>query len=212
MNRLIAPLTAAFFFVTANALGLTVIDFRDSSFNPGDSSFFSTQLSIDGYVISLEVSATAGHIYWDSVDGYGVWGGENDEIDHNELLSLSFTPPSGVNLLIQQIQITDLFYESGDFESGYYALDGGIPTLFVQDNTSAPNGAYTIALTPTAFNQIVFSANPQASGHEFSVQGLTLAAGTIANPEPASIILLSSGLIGFAAWRWKQRTGKRQGA
>lgn len=189
-------------FFPSPALAISIIDFRNSSFNPGSTSLFNTNIHVDGILVSLQVTSSPYDIYWDNVDGYGVKMGEFDEIDSTEMLTLTLTAPRGTDLQLHEIFISDLFYEGNPkyYESGYYAVDGGTPTYFAQNDPSIlpspiSNGEYTISLSPMSFTSIDFLANLFESEHEYSVQGIKVSATAV--PEPSTMLLLGSGLLGL---------------
>lgn len=183
----------------------TYIDFTDSAFSGGNGlgSYQYIQPEPTGDVtITFEAVTSGSTLWWDSTDGFGIQGSagyEVDEIDSTEMLRISFSE----SVSLTQINITDLFMENSTTELGFYSINGGGGTLFgaTQANTPGNNGDLILSgLTATGVNNITFYA-PGFLGHEFSVAGIEV----IPNPEPGTLLLLGSGLIGFAILRNKFR-------
>ena len=186
-----------------------LIDFRtDSPFpgdDPGGDTFYSA--NIGTLTLTFTPLGTGTPIlFWDSVDGFGVGGGgyEADEIESPEALRISFSSPIYVN----SFGLTDFFYEGGYEEVGSWSLDNANWNSFSQtDHTKLPsptsNGEYTLWINSVVSD--IWLTAPGVTGafseqnHEFSVATVNVA------PEPATMLLIGSGLIGLAAFKRKFR-------
>ena len=194
------------------------VDFTDSTgWSPAPGTTSSTQKTVDGITITVSalVDGGAGTLYWDNTDGYGIRGGEEDEIDARneriERLRVNFSSPIAQ---LSRIDITDLFYEPTApqyFEYGYYKIDDGAWTIFVQDDmgklpSPTSNGEFSILTSYMNVSDIYFRAYiggdnlPNEYGpHEFSVGGIEIV------PEPGTYLMLGSLLIIVAMARKKKR-------
>ena len=128
-------------FALAAAFGLApfashaaTIDFRSSAFAGADyATGFST--TVGGVTTTLAPEPTGAKLYWDSTDGIGVrFDYEADEIEGVERLAVSFSTP----IQVTQIMLTDLFFESGYLETGWYQIDDGAQTWFSADASQLP--------------------------------------------------------------------------
>jgi hypothetical protein len=192
----------------AAALGLAplsssagTIDFRSGSFSGADQATSFTS-SAGGVTTTLTPEPTGAKLYWDSTDGIGVrWSYETDEIEGAERLAIQFSAP----LRVTGIMLTDLFYENGYLETGWYQPSGGAQTWFSADPgqvLGSTNGVKLLALDQVV-SSIRFGAPGlfQGQNHEFSVARLTYASTAV--PEPASGLLAGIGglIIGWAVRR-----------
>ena len=142
-------------------------------------------------------------LWWDSTDGFGVWGNgyEQDEVEQPEVLYVDFHQSVYVN----SFTISDLFLEGGYAEIGWWNQTGDFSSpanysTFQQFQPSV-NGLYTLTLN-AQISKIYFSAPGQSitgQNHEFSLAGVDIAP----VPIPGALWLLGSGLVGLAALRKK---------
>ena len=173
----------------------TMIDFRDSSWSVTNG--VTTSKTVDGTTITATPSGAA--LWQDSIDGIGiVFDYENDEIEGDEILQISFSSTTWLNT----IYIADLFIEGDPVrtETGFYSLDDGTTwTLFEAIQFTNTNGELTIDVGGVLLvnNSIWFRA--PGAGHEFAVQGLDVI------PEPATISLLGFGLISLSGAAVRRR-------
>ncbi len=185
------------------------INFLDSSWNPGSTQTFTRNLSYLGAGwtgVTLTVASVPTNLYWDSTDGYGVTGGENDEVDGQETLIFTFSQP----VYLQSLGITDLFYESTNhpyIEKGYYSVDLGAPQLFQAasgQHINVTNGVTSIDLGGQPGFAIAFTAfNTNGENHDYSVSAIN--ATLTQTPEPATLLLFGSALFGGTFFRRRRR-------
>ncbi|NBC33281.1 MAG: PEP-CTERM sorting domain-containing protein [Alphaproteobacteria bacterium] len=87
--------------------------------------------------LSTRVTVAAGadtRLYWDDTDGFGILGGENDEIDGSEQLTISFQ--QGTPFALSGIALTDLFMPTDGGPRGEEAL----VQFFFNDEEVGPAG------------------------------------------------------------------------
>lgn len=173
------------------------IDFRDGSIwgGGGSPSYTSGSITVD---------ANGGLLYRDNTDGYGIRGGEWDEIDREELLTVWFAGgffdnPSN---WLTGVLLTDLFPtpDGGpNGESGWVTLFDGfgavIEEFFVNAINYVANGEFYLDFGAAyAPDHIVFTAfvDPERgyTGSEYSVAGFTTAV-----PEPGTLALFGASLL-----------------
>ena len=157
------------------------------------------------------VTATpiGGKLFQDSIDGLGVRGGENDEINVGE--SLTFTISGGMNMT--GVWITDLFAwavpEPGENfranEFGYLILNGTTRFDFVAvdqySGSGGSNGNFFVDFGTTfRADSIQFFAGNNDPLNEYSVAGFE--GGQV--PIPGAVWLLGSGLLGLIGVRRKK--------
>ena len=184
------------------------VDFRDSAVWGGQGS---GSFTADG----VTVSANGDSLYRDNVDGYGILGGERDEIDRDETLSVLFDAAfyAGADNWLTGVLLTDLFpsNDGGNAgESGWVRLyDGGdalIQQFFFTATSFHPNGEYYLDFgggfnaATVQFTAYVNQAG-QYTGSEYSVAGFT----TVSVPEPGTLALLGAGLLLLAISRRRNR-------
>ena len=201
-------LASLFFLGLASSANASLIDFRSSDFSGANNqaSFTYGDLTIEAlpYIDGNDYAV----LYQDSYDGIGVkYDYENDEVEGVEYLHLSFNTTQ----LLNEILITDLFNEpfndgQGSYlEEGLYSFDNSSWTSFYADEYQTPstNGELSLLFSSLLITDIWFSApgymENGSEDHEFSVAGIDVSP----VPEPATIFLFGSGLIGLAGFRRK---------
>lgn len=179
------------------------VDFRTAQFAAADGqTSFSTSAGGVGMTFTPLPSPGA-RLYWDSSDGFGVrYAYETDEIEGVELLLVEFS----TEVWLQDVQLTDLFSESGYLEVGYYELnDSGTLVQFAADPSqgSATNGVRTLSIGSWV-SSIAFTAPGRFDGqnHEYSVSGMQFQTRQPV-PEPAGVAAFGAGLavVAFALRR-----------
>lgn len=183
------------------------VDFRDGTVWGGDGS---GSFSFG----SITVDANGDRLYRDNTDGYGIRGGEQDEIDREEIFSVIFdasfydNPAKGLTGVL----LTDLFPANDGGSAGesgwvrlYDTAGDLIQWFFVNATSYHPNGEYYLDFGGTFnpayvdFEAYVGQAG-RYTGSEFSVAGFK----TVSVPEPGTLALLGAGLLLLARSRQRR--------
>jgi hypothetical protein len=179
------------------------IDFRQPIWNPhgGNPKTVGgvTALALDGNAVDIE-------LFWSTQDGFGIDSGgndrEHDEINNNERLVITFATP----FVLTGVMLTDLFNETLNGvnydEIAEYRINGGEweDVSGVDNRHQNPNGEVffqpfgIFAVTTLEFR--ADTLDPGGLRNDFAVARLE---GYSAVPEPTSMLLSGSGLIGLAA-------------
>ena len=200
MKNLFVTLTVTLFLLLGNAgssYSLT-IDFTDAAWEAAE--------GFDNFTlgdITLQSHPFNSTLWHDPIDGIGViYSYENDEIEDNELLQVSFASL----ILLDVIHLADFFYECRQTcysETGSYSLDGGVTWISISaPNPSFPNGEMSIAIGQLT-DSIWFMAPGQIGleDHEYALQALTytdLPPQQV--PEPTTLILYGIGIVAICPW------------
>lgn len=179
------------------------IDFRDTTIWGGHGQ---TSYSYAG----ITVDSSPNSLYHDAEDGYGVLGGhENDEIDNDEVLSISFDSEffSDVKNYITGVLLTDLFWRADGGPGGIAGwitliIGDEVVAQFVINAMDAIYGSNLYLSFGGAFapDRIVFTAYAGPDDHhrtsDYSVAGFTTV------HEPGALLLMGTALLLFA---WRRR-------
>lgn len=206
MNKIYAIIVLALALVSGAGVTsshASLIDFTDSVWSGahGQNSF-TVSSPLFGFDVTVSANGSR-NLYWDAQDGIGILGGEGDEVDRQERLTVSFSQT--VSLL--DFGLTDLFNEHGYRERGFYSLDGGPTQGFLADPGQTQSNSNGILVVSTGGTQVdsfqLWALNPVPKGqhHDFSLGNLNTGPGASATPEPASLALLASALGAGLIWR-----------
>jgi len=218
-HALVRVLLAAAVVVVGSALAPTdaralLIDFRALPFETSANFDTSYTVNVAGVGnVTLTAAPTGATLYWDATDGFGVrYSYETDEIEGPERLTVTFADPVRVNSLY----LTDLFHENGYLETGSYSLNGGAYQNFLADVSAVPNTTNGEKTLTVAGSPLVSTITFRAPGlinclygttgcenHEYSVAGLDVSSYAKV-PEPGTVILLGTGLLGLAFLGWRR--------
>ena len=222
---LVIPVFSMVLAVTAMAYPIPIpdnlaIDFRDWGGANGQANY------TVGNVTATALPTNA-KLYQDNIDGLGVQGGENDEIDYINVFEQIRVDIAGGGMLLSGVWLTDLFakqsttspsenYTGSAYtgEPGRVVINGATIIDFVGIennigvNTYPNNGELFVSFgaTPIVVTSALFSIRPDAvtgsyAGIEYSVAGFESAP----VPIPAAAWLLGSGLIGLVAVRRRMK-------
>lgn len=210
MRTITLALGMAFAVPAAHA---TSVDFRDLSF-AGAKGQASYQFNAGGVQITLSTNLQDAVLWWDKKDGFGVTSPssyEADEIEGPEKLFVSFSKP----VSLTQFSVSDLFYEHGYYEMGFYDVeDQGNKQGFLATK-GAVNGERSVDVNQQ-LSLISFSSlgRVEWQNHEFSLMGLNfdyLGEPVSAVPIPAAAWLFASGLAGLVSFSRQRKIAGTRG-
>ena len=148
--------------------------------------------AIDGYYDSFSVTLTKNEPYWDKLFTDPVVG----DAVHSEILDVTpaFTFLGGA---------VNEEFGGYDFGNGTLEISSSLPQTFNLVDSGNPIGA-----PGNYFVNFVLDTNTNPSADSaFPSWGTYSGVDVSPVPEPSTLFLLGSGLIGLAAWKAKQRKG-----
>jgi hypothetical protein len=198
MRKVLYGALAMAVLVTSQSYAET-IDFRKPIWNPNGAN----AKTVNGVTVTAEPGSAS--LFWATDDGFGIDSGRNDrerdEINNQEHLLITFANP----FALSGVLITDLFEETLDgvtyAEIGEFRINGGEWEAFSGFATRHDNPNGEVFFNPPGINDVTtleFRADTFDTGgrrNDFSVARLE---GTPSVPEPASLLLLGTGLVGLA--------------
>lgn len=200
-TAVLGALTLSMSVLCASQSLASTIDFRKQIWNPNGS-----DTKTVGSVTATALGPGDPVLFWSTDDGFGVDGGgrdrERDEINNNERLLITFTSP----FQLTGVLITDLFRETLDGvtydEIGEFRINGGEWEAFSGTATRGENPNGEVFFSPPGIED-VWSLEFRADTFDFGGRrndfSVALLEGSPSVPEPTSLLLMGSGLVGLAA-------------
>lgn len=193
---------------------LPQVDFRDMAFSSANLSHsFRSEVGGVGFTVSAWAENENGAleealIWWDDIDGLGIWGKEDDEIDSGEVLRIVFDNLIGIS----HVFFADLFalehwgglvYDESGALSTDYGLGLGFSSADISGNWgNAANGEAVIDLGKShPVTELLITVPKNLAGSQnFALLGFIDPTPDI--PVAPALPLFLAGLAGLA---WQRR-------